>query len=71
MSQPVQEVEARIKLQRQLIAELRADSELTGLAEELLATLEAMQIPYEAQSEELEGQFFSKPPATWEPSSDR
>ena len=42
--QPVEEGKARIKLQRQLIAKLRADTGSTDLGRELLATLEAMQI---------------------------
>ena len=61
----VEEGKARFKLQRQLIAKLRSESNKTELAQELLTTLEAMQIAYEEQVEQLDGHLFSESSLMW------
>lgn len=60
-----EEAEARIKLQRQLIAELRAESRLTDLARELLALLEAMRVVYKEDYEKLGSHTVSGPSPMW------
>ena len=62
---PAEEGKARIKLQRQLIAELRAYSGSTDLGAELLATLEAMQKVSEDDRTWLEPHVVSGPPPKW------
>ena len=62
---PVEEGEARIQLQRRLIAELRTDSGSTDLGKELLATLEAMQIRDEVNRAKLETNYFPEPSSLW------
>ena len=69
--QPVEEGKARIKLQRQLIAKLRADTGSTDLGRELLATLEAMQTLSEDDHERHETDSVSEPSALWSQSRDR
>ena len=63
--QLVEEGKTRLKLQRQLIAKLRSESNKIELAQELLTMLEAMQIAYEEQVEQLDGHFFPESSLMW------